>query len=69
MLGAITGALIGLPWSATIGASYAAALVMVFAVLGGAVGYKKRKSTVFFYLCLVSVIALASLLSSNFGSF
>jgi hypothetical protein len=65
VLGAITAVLIALPVVTQEGAPSPIALLALFGGMGALIGYRKRHSTFFFYLCLVSVIALSSLISYN----
>lgn len=65
VLGAITGFLIGLPWALQAQGAVSIITPLLFAACGGLVGFRQRRNTLFFYLCLVCVVALASLLSRN----
>lgn len=63
LLGGLVGVLIGLPWWLS---SQSIFLPLGAGLAGLFLGYRKRKSVFFFYLCLFSVVALSSLLSSGF---
>ncbi|MBN8548274.1 MAG: hypothetical protein J0M12_03040 [Deltaproteobacteria bacterium] len=65
LLGALTGALIGFPWVTSVDVSVAGLIVVISAILGGVIGYRKRRSTLFFYVCLIAVVGLATLLSTR----
>lgn len=73
LLGTLIGLLVGLPWSTThtstptpsLGVAGAATLPLLFALLGGMVGFKKRKSHAFFYFSLVCVLILATVTYNN----
>jgi hypothetical protein len=64
-LGALAGALIGLPWSGDVSGGNKQLLVIAFAALGALMGYRQRRNTFFFYFCLFAVVTLASLISAN----
>lgn len=58
-LGALAGGLVGVP---LIGDG-AAWFVPLFAVAGAVAGYRRRRSTAFLYVCLVTVLVLSTLIS------
>ncbi len=65
LLGGLTGLLIALPWSFSSQDWPAFLAPILGGLLGLAVGYRQRGNVFFFYLCLISIIALATLLSSQ----
>ena len=67
VLGGIAGLLIGLPWAFTPESSASLVAPVLFGILGAATGYRQRRSVFFFYLCLVSILILATLFSQQLG--
>jgi len=67
-LGALLGCLIGMPLNLTSSSLFGrASLLLLFTVLGGAIGYRRRHSKVFLYFALLSIVLLASIISGEFS--
>lgn len=61
ILGIMTGYLIGIPAALYLNLQ-TPLLLFLFAIGGGLVGYRRRKSRVFFYFALLCVLALSSVI-------
>ena len=69
VLSGIVGMLIGMPVSGSAGSPLSAALIVVaFGALGTAAGYRRRRSRAFFYLTLVALLGLATILMSSWAA-
>lgn len=75
IMGGIVGALVGLPFAGSSDPSAATdypeisvvhtLLLIILTLCGLFVGYRRRHSRTFFYLCLLSILILASVISSS----
>jgi hypothetical protein len=65
-LSSLLGALIALPLSVDLSPGPQGVLVLVFAVLGLMIGFRRRRSAAFFYFVLLSVFLLSIILSTSF---
>ena len=67
LLSSLSAALISLPL--VLGPQKLPAfLIAVFALMGALIGYRKRRSVLFFYVCLVTILALSTLISFKIDS-
>ena len=64
-LSALNGFLISLPCSALVEGYFSIACMILFTLGGARIGYRKRESTLFFYLSLVSALILISVVTKN----
>ncbi len=65
ILSALVGLLIAVPLSIGMSIGANLAILLLFSALGALIGYKRRSSHAFFYLSLVSILVLSSVLSRS----
>ena len=68
LLGVLVGMLITFPPSVALPPMQSAGIVTIGAIIGGFIGFKRRKSVGFFYFMLIAVLFLTTLLSRNLFS-
>jgi len=66
MLGSIAGVLIAVPVSSSIESAWGALLLLLFGLAGVLMGYRRRDSRMFFYLSIVCVLVLSSVIYRAF---
>jgi len=66
VLGTLAGLLIAVPISINMGPGMAPVFLLLFGLVGGLMGYRRRDSRVFFYLSIVSVLVLSSIIYRAF---
>ena len=62
-LSGMVGALIAIAWAPAAGASKGLGIILLGTIMGLLVGYRRRDSKFFFYLTLVCICALSSVIS------
>ena len=62
-LSGMVGALIAIAWAPAAGANKGLGIILVGTAMGLLVGYRRRDSKFFFYLTLVCICALATVIS------
>jgi hypothetical protein len=65
ILGAFAGLLLAMPMVLRSETSFAPLFLVLGMFLGGVIGYRRRKSRVFFYVCLIVILMLSVLLVRN----
>ena len=65
-LSAVTGFLIGVPLLALTPGPLGVVVLITLAIIGGVVGFRKRRQPIFFYVSLVSVLFLSSVILKSF---
>lgn len=62
VLGGMVGLFIAMPLAPGYSPAPALALLALFTTIGVAIGFRRRKSVIFFYFCLISAVLLAWIL-------
>ena len=65
VLSGMIGVLFSFPLVSSSSRSVSLATMVAFGLMGMSIGYRRRESKFFFYICLVSVLVLSSIISGQ----